>query len=301
MKNEIIKANMANVPTEMVKASENFQKVLNNVNATKKQLAKASYELKVQADESKVTFKAFIENHFSMFDISSSRIYALAQTAETFDSEKYKSLWERIPVSKLEKMTRIKKAKSNNNTGAFGYIPFIQCVSFRSIEQHNIAIKKSAEIIKVLKSRMQEAIEIQDFETAQKCKVEIEKVGISKTISIPENVEEQKTFYLNDGISRICNMPDAKVGELVKLYNLYSDIVKPEKEDGNGNGNGNDSDGNKDGNGKKASENEKSVSEMIAEILAKVQTLREKAKSENVELPDSTIQAFVESMQNFGK
>lgn len=296
MKNEIIiKANMANVPAEMVKASENLQKILNNVNATKKQLAKASYELKVQADESKVTFKAFIENHFSMFDISASRIYALAQTAEMFDTEEYKNLWERIPVSKLEKMTRIKKAKSNKNAGAFNCIAFLQCVSFRSIESHNFGVEKSAQIVQSLKERMQEAVENMDFATAQKCKSDIEKVGNAQIITVPEDVEEQKAFYLNDGISRICAMTDVKVGELVKLYNLYSDIVKPETPETDGK----DSD-NKDSENSKEN-SDKTISEMIASILTEVQNLRDKAKADNIELPDSTIQAFVECMENFGK
>jgi len=296
MKNEIIKANMTNIPAEMVKASENLQKVLNNVNATKKQLAKASYELKVQADESKVTFKAFIENHFSVFDISASRIYALAQTAEIFNCEQYMSLWERIPISKLEKMSRIKKAKSNKNAGAFNCIAFLQCVSFRGIEAHNLGVEKSAQIVQSLKERMQEAVENMDFATAQKCKNDIEKVGNAQPISVPENVEEQRTFYFNDGISRICSMPDTKVGELVKLYNLYSDIVKPETDENSDN---KDSD-NKDRDNKD-SDNSKTISEMIASILTEVQNLRDKAKADNIELPDGTIQAFVESMQNFGK
>lgn len=295
-KNEIIlKANMTNVPAEMLKASENLQNVLNNVNASKKQLARASFELKTQAEESKVTFKTFIENHFSMFDISSSRIYALAQTAETFDCEEYKDLWERIPVSKLEKMSRIKKAKSNNNAGAFGYIAFLQCVSFRAIEQHNLAIEKASQIIENLKERMQEAVNNLDFDTAQKCKIEIDKVGCAQYIAVPENEEEQKGFYLNDGISRICTMTDSKIGELVKIYNLYSDIVIPEKPETDGDNE--NSDGDKAGKDSK----DATVPKMIADILSKVQTLREKAKEENIELPNSTIQAFVECMENFGK
>lgn len=297
MKNEIIiKANMTNVPAEMVKASENLQKILNNVNATKKQLAKASYELKVQADESKVTFKAFIENHFSMFDISASRIYALAQTAEMFDTDEYRNLWDRIPVSKLEKMSRIKKAKSNKNVGAFNCIAFLQCVSFRGIESHNFGVEKSSQIVQSLKERMQEAIENMDFATAQKCKNDIEKVGNAQIITVPEDVEEQKAFYLNDGISRICAMTDVKIGELVKLYNLYSDIVKPETD---GNNDSKDSD-NKDSDNK-GSDNSKTIPEMIASILTEVQNLRDKAKADNIELPDSTIQAFIECMENFGK
>jgi len=293
-KNEIIvKANMTGVPAEMLKASENLQNVLNNMNASKKQLAKASYELKVQAEESKLTFKTFIENHFAMFDISSSRIYALAQTAETFDNAKYKALWERIPVSKLEKMTRIKKAKSNKTTGAFGYISFIQCVSFRAIQKHNIACENSERVYSELKLQLDEAYKTKNRDKINELSDKIETVEKSEKIAIPEGVEEQKEFYLNDGISRICVLSDSKVGELVKLYNLYSDVIKPETDD--------DSDNGEEDSKENPTQKEKSVHEMIADILSNVQTLRDKAKSENVELPDTTIQAFVEAMQNFGK
>ena len=299
-KNEIIvKANMANVPAEMVKASENLQNVLNSVNASKKQLAKASYELKVQAEKSKVTFKTFIDNHFSMFDISSSRIYALAQTAETFDRKKYTDLWERIPVSKLEKMSRIKKAKSNNSAGAFGYISFLQCLSFRAIEKHNLACENSEKLISELKVQLDIAYDTRNSAKVVELEEKLKTVETSEKIEIPADKDEQKAFYLNDGISRVCSMPDSKVGELVKLYNLYSDVIKPETDESNNDNNGNND--NNDNNGNNGTQKEKSVHEMIASILSEVQTLREKAKTENIELPNTTIQAFVEAMQNFGK
>ena len=297
-KNEIIvKANLFNVPAEMVKASENLQNVLNSMNASKKQLARASYELKVQASECKTSFKDFIKNHFAMFDISDSRLYALAQTAETFDTEELKDLWERIPVSKLEKMTRIKKAKSNNSAMAFGYIPFLQCVSYRSIELHNTACENTSKMIAELNAQLDEAYSTRNNDKINSLSEKLKTVESSKKIEIPKDEKEQKTFYLNDGISRICAMTDSKIGDLVKLYNLYSDVVKPETGDSNSDNNGNNNnDDNNDDNNK-----EKSVFEMIADILTKVQTLREKAKSENVELPETTIKAFIECMENFGK
>lgn len=300
MKNEIIvKANMTGVPSEMLKATENLQNVLNNVNTSKKQLAKASYDLKVQAGESNVSFKEFIKGHFGAFDISDSRLYALAQTAETFDCDEYKLLWERIPVSKLEKMTRIKKAKLNKTVTAFGYIPFLQCVSFRAIEKYNLTIANDKFVLEELKAQMQEACKKEEYLKAQQLKDKINSFANLKPIEIPEDEEKQKAFYLSDGISRVCNMPDTRVAELVKLYNLYSDVIKPETSDSDNNDNNSNDNNSNDNNSN--DNTEKTVPEMIADILARVQTLKEKAEKNNIELPNTTIQAFIECMENFGK
>lgn len=299
--NEIVKANMNGVPAEMVNVCENLQSVLNNVNAGKKQLANAVYALKIQAEKSKVSFRDFIKNHFSAFDISDSRLYAYAQTAEMFNTSEYVQLWERIPVSKLEKMTRIKKAKTNTCANAFSPIAFLQCLSYHAIEAHNTAYEAKAELLKELKAQLKESVKNQDFEQCGKIKKRIETVNDGNAIEIPkDNVEE---FYLNDGITRICAMPDSKIGELVKIYNQYSDIVKPEDPENKGtNGtDSNDSNSNSNDSNSNGKEKEKSLTDIIAETLASVQTMRERAEKDNVELPETVITAFVQALENFGK
>ena len=293
-KNEIIvRANMTDVPAEMIKVCENLQSVLNNVNASKKQLAVACYEMKVQASESKLKFKDFFSKHFSAFDISDSRVYAYAQVAETFDKPEYSALWDRIPVSKLEKMCRIKKAKGNTSALSFGYIAFIQCISIRETEKHNIACDNSEKVIAELKRQYELAKDEDRVEDIVKLDSQIRNAQCAERIIVPEN--GQYEYYLNDGISRICAMTDNEIGNLVKIYNQYSDIIVPDNTDNTDNTDDTDNTDNTDNNTKK------SLYEMIADTIAMVQNVRETAKAENIKLPETTINAFIEAMQNFGK